>query len=315
VTSGRQRDLPKRERARFLARMTQTRRVLIATPLKGDIPKAYFQTSLQLVSSKLEGIKLDFLMLDGPAVQMARNEIAHYAIENKFDELVFWDKDVMADVDGINQTGGAIVRLLSHNVDIVCGLYSTRSLETHWHIDPLPDEEPNADGLQKVNRSAIGFSKIKTSVFRKISEDNPDRVAYLIDPNRAPKTITELFPMGIQGKNTPEGRIKEIKNILSDAKRKDLKPETVIGLIERTLTIRYDQVNLFASEDYWFCDLARASGFDIHLDTNLIMGHEGRCIFPITTPRLLAVLSEPWRKDELAALKAKIAAEQAAKAK
>jgi hypothetical protein len=293
--------------------MTQIRRILIATPLKGDIPKAYLQTSLQLVNSRFENIKLDFLLLDGPAVQMARNEIASYALEQKFDELVFWDKDIQADVDGINQTAGAMVRLFSHDVDIVCGLYSTRSLETHWHIDALPDEEANADGLQKVNRSAIGFSKIKTSVFRKLTEDNPDRVAYLIDPNRAPKTITEWFPMGIQGRNTPEGRIKEIKKILGDASRKDLKPETVISLIDRALTIKNDQVNLFASEDYWFCDMARASGIDIHVDTQLIMGHEGRCVFPLTTPRLLSVLSEPWRKEELAVLKAKIQSDQAAK--
>lgn len=296
--------------------MTKMRHILIATPLKGDIPKAYFQTSLQLVANKVaDDVKLDFLLLDGPAVQMARNEIAAYAVENKFDELIFWDKDVLADFDGVNQTHGAISRLVSHDVDIVCGLYSTRSLETHWHIDPLPGEEPNAVGLQKVKRSAIGFSKIKTSVFKKIQDDNPDRVAYLIDPNRAPKIVPELFPMGIQGKNTPEGRIKEIKKVLSDSKRKELKHEVIISLIERALTIKYDEPNLFASEDYWFCDLARASGFDIHVDTNLLMGHEGRCIFPLTTPRLLQVLSEPWRKDELAVLKAKIAAEQAAKAK
>lgn len=294
--------------------MTQLRRILIATPLKGDIPKAYFQTSLQLTAAKLDNIKIDFLMLDGPAVQMARNEIAQYAVDAKFDELIFWDKDIQADIDGVNQTAGAIMRLMSHDKDIVCGLYSTRSLETHWHIDALPNEEPDAAGLQKVNRSAIGFSKIKTSVFKKLAEDNPDRVAYLIDPNRAPKTVPELFPMGIQGKNTPEGRIKEIKRILGDASRKDLKPETIVSLIERALTIKYDQINLYASEDYWFCDLAHASGFDIYIDTQLIMGHEGRCVFPITTPRLLSVLSEPWRKDELAALKAKIAAEQAAKA-
>ena len=295
--------------------MTQLRRILIATPLKGDIPKAYFQTSLQLIASDLgDDIKLVYIMLDGPAVQMARNEIAHYSVENKFDEVVFWDKDVLADYDGVNQTAAAVNRLLRHDVDIVCGLYSTRSLETHWHIDPLPDEEqPNAAGLQRVNRSAIGFSKIKTKVFRKIAEDNPDRVGYLIDPNRPPKMVPELFPMGIQGKNTPEGRIKEIKKVISDSKIKDLKPEVIVSLIERALTIKYDEVNLYASEDYWFCDLARASGFDIHIDTNLIMGHEGRCVFPITTPRLLSLLSEPWRKDELAALKAKIAAEQAAK--
>lgn len=293
--------------------MTPTRKVLFATPLKGDIPKAYFQTSLQLVTTKLDGIKPDFALLDGPAVKMARNELANYALDNRFDELVFWDKDVTAEVDGVNQTTSALVRLLTHDVDIVCGIYSTRSLSTHWHLDIVEGTEPDANGLQKVNRCAIGFSKIKVSVFQKLAKDNPDRKGVLCDPNKAPKTVHEFFPDELQGKNTPLSRIREIRRLLEEGQRNHTALETLVLQIERAASIQYDQPNIYISEDYGFCDMARASGFDVFVDTNLMIGHEGRMVFPITTARLMECLSEPWRKDEIAAIKAAVLAKKAAK--
>jgi hypothetical protein len=151
----------------------EPKKILIATPLKGDIPKSYFKTSLQLATANLPGIKLDWCLLDGPAVHQARNELVAYAFQHKFDELIFWDKDVLAEQLGEDVTSGAIMRLLSHDVDMVCGLYSTRSLKTHWHTHLIPGEEADENGLQKVNRCAIGFSKIKMSVFRRIAEKNP----------------------------------------------------------------------------------------------------------------------------------------------
>lgn len=88
-------------------------------------------TSLQLAAQKLSDIKLDWILLDGPAVQMARNQLAAYAIEKNFHELIFWDKDVVAQTDGQNTTVSAIMRLISHDVDMVCGIYGTRSMDTH----------------------------------------------------------------------------------------------------------------------------------------------------------------------------------------
>ena len=75
--------------------MAKQRRVLIATPLKGDLPAAYFKTSLQMATAAIPNAKLDWVVLEGPAVQMARNEIVAYARQEKFDELLFWDKDVL----------------------------------------------------------------------------------------------------------------------------------------------------------------------------------------------------------------------------
>lgn len=276
-----------------------TKRILIGTPLKGEIPKSYFRTSLIMASAKIPNVKLDWVLLDGPAVQIARNEIAAYAIENKFDELIFWDKDVLAQRNGEDVTDSALMRLMSHDCDIVTSVYAARSLNTHWHVSPLPNEVANEQGLQKVERTSIGFSKIKTSVFKKIAADNPDRLAMLIDPNRPPRAIPELFPMELQGRNTPTYRLQQIKNALTECKN----DEKLRMRIERELNVRYDEPSAYLSEDYGFCKLARDSGFDIYMDTLMTLGHETKVTVPIETPKLMEMLSEPWRKEELAEIK------------
>ena len=287
------------------------RKVLIATPLKGDIPKSYFLSSLQLYAANIPDVKLDWFLLDGPAIQVARCELAYYAMQNKFDEVIFWDKDVVAeDENHKNVSAGAIMRLLSHDVDFVCGLYSTRDINTHWHVQTIEGEEAGKDGLQKVKRCAIGFSKMKVDMLREMCRDNPDREVLLIDPNNPPRTMTELFPMGISGKNTPEFRLKNIAEFLTKAKQPEanLDAATILARIDRELTVRYDEPNLYIGEDYWFCDLARASGYDVHLDTMLVLGHKANVTVPIPTKDLIKMLGESWRNDELKELKSQLLA-------
>ena len=287
------------------------KRILIGTPLKGDIPKSYFRTSLQMVTAEIPDVKLDWILLDGPAVQIARNEIAHYAVEQKFDELIFWDKDVLAQRNGEDVTASALMRLISHDRDIVTAVYSSRSLNTHWHVHPIKGEEPDVAGLQRVERASIGFSKIKVPVFKKIALANVDRVAMLVDPNKAPKLVPELFPMELKGRNTPEHRMKQIWAALSEVKN----DEALRARIERELTIRYDEPNAFISEDFGFCDLARAAGYDIWMDTLMVLGHQASVVVPVETAKLLEMLSEPWRKEELAVIKQQMLEAQAAKKK
>jgi len=287
------------------------KRILIGTPLKGDIPKSYFRTSLQMVTAEIPEVKLDWILLDGPAVQIARNEIAAYAVEQKFDELIFWDKDVLAMRNGEDVTASALMRLIGHDRDIVTAVYSSRSLETHWHVQAIKGEEPDEAGLQRVERASIGFSKIKVPVFKKIAAQNPDRVAVLTDPNRAPKSVPELFPMELKGRNTSDHRLKQVWAALSEVKN----DEVLRARIERELTIRYDESNVFISEDYGFCDLARAAGYDIWMDTLMVLGHQASVVVPIESAKLLEMLSEPWRKDELAIIKQQMLEAQAAKKK
>ena len=171
----------------------------------------------------------------------------------------------------------------------------------YWLSGPGSDEVADEQGLQRVEKASIGFSKIKTSVFKKIAADNPDRVAMLFD-HRAPRSIPELFPMELTGRNTPAYRLKEIKNVLTECKNDD----KLRMRIERELTVRYDEPNAYLSEDYGFCKLARESGYDIWMDTLMVLGHETNVTVPIETPKLMEMLSEPWRKEELAVIKSQL---------
>jgi len=278
------------------------RKVLIATPLKGDVPKSYFLSSLQLYAGRIPDVKLDWLLLDGPAVQVARNELAHYAIEQGFDEMVFWDKDVLAeDEEEKNVTAGAVLRLLEHDVDFVCALYANRALETHWHVQTIPGEEADEKtGLQKVKRCAIGFSKIKVSALKKVAKDNADRRMLLVDPANPPRMMTEFFPMGIYGKNTPEYRVKQIAQAIKELKEQG-KDGFPLSRLDRELTVEYDEPNAFLGEDYWFCEMMQASGFPVYLDTFLVLGHRSSVTIPIATHKLIKLLGEDWRRDEIKA--------------
>lgn len=287
------------------------KRILIGTPLKGDLPKSYFRTSLQLAAMEISNVKLDWILLDGPAVQIARCEIALHAMEERFDELIFWDKDVVAERNEEDVTTAAFLRLMSHDRDIVTAVYSARSLKTHWHVHVLDGEQPDETGLQKVKRASIGFCKIKVPVLRKIAEDNPDRIAVRSAPNSTVKMMPELFPMELKGKNTPAHRIEQIAAALSEVKNDN----ALRARIERELTIRYDESNSYISEDFGFCDLARASGYDIWMDTMMVLGHQTNVTVPISSAKLLEMLSEPWRKEELAVIKQQMLEAQAAKKK
>lgn len=279
--------------------MDKTRRVVIATPLKGDIPSSYFKSNLQLASSTIPGVKLDWMLLEGPVVQMARNELVAHARNGGFDEIIFWDKDVLLEQRGENVTAAAILRLLSHDVDIVCAPYSSRHLSTHWHVHSIAGKKPNESGLQEVSRACIGFSKIKIGVFEKLEELNPDSKAVLIDPNYPAKSCTEFFPLGLQGKNRPAHRIAQIRALLAD---KELSASAKLQRIEREANIVHDDPNMFVGEDYWFCDLAREAGFTIWLDAGMMMGHTGQTTIPIPTSKLFDLMKEPWRQEEIKAL-------------
>ena len=133
----------------------------------------------------------------------------------------------------------------------------------------------------------------------------------LVDPNKAPKLVPELFPMELRGRNTSQYRLQQIWAALSEVKN----DEVLRARIERELTIRYDEPNSYISEDFGFCDLARAAGYDIWMDTLMVLGHQASVVVPIESGKLLEMLSEPWRKEELAIIKQQMLEAQAAKKK
>ena len=56
------------------------KRILIGTPLKGDVPKSYLRSAVMISRLNTADTQFEFVLLDGPAVMQARNEIAEYAL-------------------------------------------------------------------------------------------------------------------------------------------------------------------------------------------------------------------------------------------
>lgn len=261
------------------------RRILVATPLKSAIPPAYNRALIDLKSRATPELILDSIFISGTGVNFARNEIALYARNNHYDEILWWDVD-------LKPTTAQFDRLLAHDEDIVCAMYCRRDVQTNWHITALPGVQTRPDGLQQVFKCAIGFSKMKTSVFDRIAARFPDRACGRVEKHGdQPVYMHEFFPMELIGPNSTQGRLEAIRRYVIDENGSD------IMAVKAALTTRHIEHSVLTGEDYCFCRLAIASGQSIFLDTQMIVAHTGEQDFPIPTEQLEAALKENWRKS------------------
>lgn len=217
----------------------------------------------------------------------ARSRLAHFAMEQECTELVFWDKDLLPE---LHQLG----RLLSHDLDIVCAQYAKRGLPTAFHGQELVGETVNLEtGIQKMTFAPIGFAKIKTGVFSKLMEVFPEREHMIVEIQAQYKHHFEFFPAGLIGPNTSDGKIARIKQVI------DRPDESALDVVRDITEIINDSdysKSHYYGEDYFFCHLCRKAGFDINLDTTLIIPHVGETTFPITNAEINAMAKEPWRQ-------------------
>ena len=266
------------------------RRVILSVPLKGALASYFVNNLISACRAALPGVQLDFAFLEGAPVQQARNEICDQAVRSGYDEVVMLDKDLDVGV-------GDLVRILSHDVPVVCALYPHRSLDTFWHVRALPEvREPDAVGLMQVQQSAVGFCKIKVATIKKLMADHPDRAGVLTETGGGSRLVHELFPMELVGPNTPAARLRAVENaIIKNNKAFDW--STLTTDIETALYQRHAEQNLHQAEDYGFCRLCAESKIPVCVDTKLIVQHEASVKLPIPDEQLKKMLAETWRKS------------------
>jgi len=264
------------------------RRVILSVPLKGQLASYFVNNLISACRAVLPGVSLDFAFLEGAPVQQARNEICDQAVRGGYDEVVMLDKDLDVSV-------ADLVRILRHDVPVVCALYPHRSLDTFWHVRPLPDvREPDAVGLLQVQQSAVGFCKIKTATLKKLMAEHPDRAGVLTETGGGSRVVHELFPMELVGPNTPAARLKAVEAaIIKHASEIDLNP--MMAAIDAALYQHHAEPNLHQAEDYGFCRLCAESGIPVYVDTKLIVQHEAAIKLPIPDEQLKKMLAETWR--------------------
>lgn len=143
------------------------------------IPSArYIETECitSIFSMKKKG-RMELFIPCSYSVDVARNNIAKYAKDNKFDYIFWVDSDIILPKD-------TLVKLLSHGKDIVAGVYAykiiggknvvaKRKKEGDTSDDPKYEDIPVSDilkhkGLMKVDGFGFGCVLTKTEIFDKI---------------------------------------------------------------------------------------------------------------------------------------------------
>lgn len=143
-------------------------KVLLGMPNMGRIPT---KTVISLLQTAKKDV-VDPLLVDGALVYDSRDSIAKYAVENGYDYVLYADSDMIFSSDDLN-------KLISHNEDIVSGLYLTRRGEKrnvaytkvirrrrYPFRSPQLIHDTLDHGYGEIAAVGFGFCLIKTEVMR-----------------------------------------------------------------------------------------------------------------------------------------------------
>jgi glycosyltransferase involved in cell wall biosynthesis len=142
------------------------KRILIAIPTDRNIHPETFKSIYELEVPS--GYETYFQFFYGYAVDQVRNLIAHWAIQNHFDYVFSVDYDISFPKDTLE-------KLLSHDKDIVSGLYRQRKMEQileiyresgvgHYNVPINELTEP----LSSIDGCGFGCVLVKTEVYKTI---------------------------------------------------------------------------------------------------------------------------------------------------
>jgi hypothetical protein len=218
----------------------QTRGVLIGLPCYGGMMSAATYHGLRETEAAFRdaGIPWNVMTITNESlVQRARNGIAAEFLASQCDRLIFIDVD-------IGFTGQQVLRLLTHDRDIVGGLYRKKSLDrVEFAVNWLPNaagqaRRDPATGALECAAVGTGFMAIKREVFEAMAQAFP-QIHYAISP----------------GDGRP-GAWRDHCHAFFDCW---IDPAT----------------RGYLSEDYAFCARWRAMGGEVWCDPGLILQHHG----------------------------------------
>lgn len=150
--------------------MAEVGRVHIGTPAYGGQVTTRYMFSILKAIPVLQaaGIEVIVSCTEGESlVQRARNGItAKFLADNAATHLIFIDADIEFEP-------GDIIRLLGHDVGIVCGLYPKKVYPIDFAFHPAGVEcERNEDtGAVEIAHGATGFMCIKRETFEKLAAE------------------------------------------------------------------------------------------------------------------------------------------------
>jgi len=139
------------------------KKILIAIPTSNDIEPATFKAIYDLKIP--DGYEVEFQTFYGYRVDQVRNLIANW-VEHSYDYLFAVDHDIVFPINTLE-------KLLSHNQDIVSGLYIQRMQDQHileiWNENgPINIQDVNGKGLIPVHACGFGCVLVKKEVMQAI---------------------------------------------------------------------------------------------------------------------------------------------------
>lgn len=138
--------------------------VFVAMPVHGEVKK---ETELTLSAFRVECAGLgwgyeDFLWKGDSLIAHARNVCVAKFLQSNATDMFFLDSDVAAGV-------GALTRLMTHRVDIVCAAYRRKMDEENypvrWKVDTKREIDPRT-GLLSADAIPFGFVRISREMIQ-----------------------------------------------------------------------------------------------------------------------------------------------------
>jgi hypothetical protein len=227
--------------------------LMIGMCIKGDMSQAVHY-ALMALNKRWD---VNYVTKADTLLVSARNQVVDLFLSTNNQWLLMLDSDVIPPIgnaewfrditkwNNMNQTGAGydiIQRLLSHNKDIVGGVYAGRAIGMPLIIQSDLQPKPGSDDKETATRIRKGQSR------------------GLIEQDWVPTGCMLIR------RNVFEGIRKRFPN---------LAPKTN-GRGESWGWFDHDHTS---GEDVAFCNRARQSGFKVHLDTELICGHIGRICY------------------------------------
>lgn len=254
------------------------KRILITCSAKGGVPYWWFASYDKLSQLNHPEYQFEFAVESGSAaINLSRNIAAQAAIDGGYWKLVQIDKDQFWTVE-------QLVGLVSNTEPIVCGPYChKKSGPVKWVLIKTPGAEVGENGLLECD--FVGTGMLCTEVERGLKHMAtffPERRFIFEEEDGTSKEMTELFPIGLVGPNTPEGRIARIREMLTPytgphAVGVGNLAQAIMSIIDSPLPQRARLLG----EDYFFSHLARKSGLKIYADMKHMIGHVGDAVYPI----------------------------------
>jgi FkbM family methyltransferase len=213
-------------------------KLFIGLPVYAGAPVFFTQCLLALQRQWPFPDKPQLEIAQGDGVARSRNVLTESFMRSDCTHMLQIDSDLVWSVQHI-------LRLLSHDVPVVGGLYPKKQDgPNEWVLNvlPSPQPEPTAAGLQAVRYVGTGMILVKREVFEQMRERYPES-RYREDYGSRQMGF-EYWPMGVYRPNpNDEGR--------------------------------------YLSEDWYFCQRWLDMGGAVYADLQVMLRHLGTVSFPL----------------------------------